>query len=159
MQPNEEYIKMYREAEKANKDFLKKEIVKHLVANCPKFDQERIDGCIKYIETAVSKMLGGRNAAKSVNGVDTLSGAVSSDTVFRMARDYFNDEMWKNEKAGGKAKKKQKAATEPQTEENEETSVPEPEKPAEAAEPQKEKAKDDNDGQLSLFGIEGFTNA
>lgn len=117
MKPNEDYIKMYREAEKSNKDFLKKEIVKHLVTNCPKFVPERIDACIEHIKVCVCEMLGGREAAKSVNGVETLSGAVSSDTVFRMARDYFNDEMWKNEKEKPKTEKKKEEAAKPENDE------------------------------------------
>ncbi len=115
MKPNQDYIKMYRQAEKANDGFLKTEIMKHLAASCPKFVPERIDACIEHIKVYVCEMLGGRKAAKSVNGVDTLSGAVSSDTVFRMARDYFNDELWRNDEDG-------------------ETDGSEPETPAEAKE-------------------------
>ena len=113
MKPNQDYIKMYRQAEKANDDFLKTEIVKHLAASCPKFVPERIDACIEHIKVYACEMLGGRKAAKSVNGVETLSGAVSSDTVFRMARDYFNDEMWKNEKEEPKTEKKKEETAKP----------------------------------------------
>ena len=105
MKQSKEQIEAYRamaqNAPKSMNDIIKQ----HLSENCPKFkdNEDKFDRCIKHLYETVLEMLGGRDAADDDNA---LSGQVPADTVFRICRDYFDDEVWKAEE---EAKKKEEA--------------------------------------------------
>lgn len=132
MKPTKEMLKEYAAiAKKSNRD-MKGCIKAHLVANCPKFagHEDKFDECIEYVTECAREILDGK------------SGDVADDACYKMARDFFNDELWeKDEKKSAK-----KAAQ-----------APEPETPAEAEE--SKPAPEPEPGQLSLFDIAGFANA
>lgn len=141
--PTKEMIKEYAAiANKSNRD-MKGCIKAHLVANCPKFagHEDKFDECIEYVTECAREILNGKN------------GEVADDACYKMARDFFNDELWdKDEKKTAK-----KAAQAPVWEMTEPTPEPEPETPAQA--PETKPAPKPEPGQCSLFDLAGFANA
>lgn len=123
MKPTKEMLKEYEDIAKKSNRNMKDCIKAHLVANCPKFEghEDKFDECIEYVTECAKEILDGKN------------GEVADDACYKMARDFFNDELWdKDEKKTAK-----KAAQAPET------------KPAPKPEP----------GQCSLFDLAGFANA
>ena len=106
MKPTKEQIEAYKEMAKASPTSMKAMIEENLKATCDKFpgNEDKLDGCIDYLTKCANKILGGKN------------GEVDNETCYRICRDYFNDELWKNEdeeKAEKEAKlAKAKAAAE-----------------------------------------------
>lgn len=143
MKPTKEMLKEYAAiAKKSNRD-MKGCIKAHLVANCPKFagHEDKFDECIEYVTECAREILNGKN------------GEVADDACYKMARDFFNDELWdKDEKKTAK-----KAAQAPVWEMTEPTPEPEPETPAQA--PETKPAPKPEPGQCSLFDLAGFANA
>lgn len=141
--PTKEMLKEYAAiAKKSNRD-MKGCIKAHLVANCPKFagHEDKFDECIEYVTECAREILNGKN------------GEVADDACYKMARDFFNDELWdKDEKKTAK-----KAAQAPVLEMTEPTPEPEPETPAQA--PETKPAPKPEPGQCSLFDLAGFANA
>lgn len=131
MKATDENIKIYKSMEAQVEASIGKQVEIHLQKYCPKFIPEKMSGCLDFIKETVCEMLGGQSKAEKVDGVSVLAGHVSSDTVFKIARDYFNEEIWKSEKQ----KKTNK------------------EKPKEIVPEKKEEKKADNKTeQMSLFG-------
>ena len=64
----------------------------HLVANCPKFIESKLDGCLKYLTALAREIL------------DSKSGEVADDVCYKICRDYFNDEVWKQEEEEARKK-------------------------------------------------------
>ena len=64
----------------------------HLVANCPKFIESKFDGCLKYLTACAREIL------------DSKSGEVADDVCYKICRDYFNDEVWKQEEEEARKK-------------------------------------------------------
>lgn len=143
MKPTKEMLKEYAAiAKKSNRD-MKGCIRAHLVANCPKFQghEDKFDECIEYVTECAKEILNGKN------------GEVADDACYKMARDFFNDELWeKDEKKTAK-----KAAQAPDLEMTEQTPAPESETPAEAEETKP--APKPEQGQCSPFDLAGFANA
>lgn len=143
MKPTKEMLKEYAAiAKKSNRD-MKGCIKAHLVANCPKFagHEDKFDECIEYVTECAREILNGKN------------GEVADDACYKMARDFFNDELWdKDEKKTAK-----KAAQAPVWDMTEPTPEPEPETPAQA--PETKPAPKPEPGQCSLFDLAGFANA
>lgn len=141
--PTKEMLKEYAAiAKKSNRD-MKGCIKAQLVANCPKFagHEDKFDECIEYVIECAKEILKNR------------PGDVADDACYKMARDFFNDELWdKDEKKTAK-----KAAQAPDLEMTEPTPDPEPETPAEREETKP--APKPEPGQCSLFDIAGFANA
>lgn len=143
MKPNKEQMEAYKAMAKASPDSMKVKIKAHLVANCPKFagHEDKFDECIEYVTECAREILKNR------------PGDVADDACYKMARDFFNDELWeKDEKKPAK-----KAAQAPDLEMTEPTPDPDSETPAEREETKP--APKPQPGQCSLFDIAGFANA
>jgi hypothetical protein len=143
MKPNKKTIEEYAAIAKKSSRDMKGCIRAHLVANCPKFagHEDKFDECIEYVTECAREILKNR------------SGNVADDACYKMARDFFNDELWeKDEKKPAK-----KAAQAPDLELTEPTPDPEPETTAEAEETKP--APKPEQGQCSLFDLAGFANA
>ena len=107
--PTKEMLKEYEAiAKKSNRD-MKGCIKAHLFANCPKFagHEDKFDECIEYVTECAKEILNNR------------PGDVADDACYKMARDFFNDEIWKAEDEENERKKaeeeqraKEKAETE-----------------------------------------------
>lgn len=141
--PTKEMLKEYAAiAKKSNRD-MKGCIKAHLVANCPKFarHEDKFDECIEYVTECAKEILKNR------------PGDVADDACYKMARDFFNDELWdKDEKKTAK-----KAAQAPDLERTEPTPDPEPETPTEREETKPSPKPEPR--QSSLFDLAGFANA
>lgn len=141
--PTKEMLKEYEAiAKKSNRD-MKGCIKAHLFANCPKFagHEDKFDECIEYVTECAKEILKNR------------PGDVADDACYKMARDFFNDELWdKDEKKTAK-----KAAQAPDLEMTEPTPDPEPETPTEREETKPSPKPEP--GQISLFDLAGFANA
>lgn len=119
MKATDENIKIYKSMEAKVETSIGKQVEFHLQKHCPKFIPEKLNGCLDFINATVRQILGGKGNAKG----SVLAGHVSSDTVFKIARDYFNEEIWKSEKQiktnkekpkeVAPEKKEEKKATEP----------------------------------------------
>lgn len=96
MKQSKEQIEAYRAMAQNASQSMNYIIKQHLSENCPKFkdNEDKFDRCIKHLYGTVLEILGGRDAADDDN---SLSGQVPADTVFRICRDYFDDEVWKAE--------------------------------------------------------------
>ena len=143
MKPTKEMLKEYAAIAKKSNRNMKDCIKAHLVANCYKFagHEDKFDECIEYVTECAREILDGKN------------GEVADDACYKMARDFFNDELWdKDEKKPAK-----KAAQAPDLELTEPTPDPEPETPAEREETKP--APKPEPGQCSLFDLAGFANA
>ena len=143
MKPTKEMLKEYAAIAKKSNHNMKDCIKDHLVANCPKFagHEDKFDECIEYVTECAKEILKNR------------PGDVADDACYKMARDFFNDELWdKDEKKTAK-----KAAQAPDLQMTEPTPEPEPETPAEAEETAP--APKPEPGQCSLFDLAGFANA
>ncbi len=104
----------------------------HLKANCEKYDPKKLKDCVKHLVDVAREILDGNN------------GEVPDEVCFKICRDYFNDELWKEETHGKKAKKSKKAEKVEVVKKTEEPK-PEPVK----VEPKKVEPVD---GQLDMFG-------
>lgn len=143
MKPTKEMLKEYAAIAKKSNRNMKDCIKAHLVAHCPKFSghEDKFDECIEYVTECAKEILDGKN------------GEVADDACYKMARDFFNDELWeKDEKKTAK-----KAAQAPDLEMTEPTPEPEPETPAGREETKP--APNSEPGQCSLFDLAGFANA
>lgn len=143
MKPTKEMLKEYKAIAKASKRNMKDCIKAHLVAHCPKFQghEDKFEECIEYVVGCAKEILENR------------PGEVADDACYKMARDFFNDELWdKDEKKTAK-----NAAQAPDLEMTEPTPDPEPETPAKREETKP--APKPEPGQCSLFDIAGFANA
>lgn len=69
--------------------------LENLAATVPafaeKYDPKKIQLCLKFIIDCAKEILNGKN------------GNVDDEVCYKMARDYFEDELWKEEKAEKKA--------------------------------------------------------
>lgn len=147
MKPTKEMLKEYAAiAKKSNRD-MKGCIRAHLVAHCPKFagNEDRFDECIGYVTECAREILKNR------------PGDVADDACYKMARDFFNDELWEKDEDKNARKPAEKAAQAPDLELTEPTPDPEPETPNEAEETAP--APKPEPGQCSLFDLAGFANA
>ena len=136
MKPTKEMLKEYEAIAKASNRDMKGCIKAHLVANCPKFQghEDKFKECIGYITECAKEIL------------HNHPGDVADDACYKMACDFFNDELWEK-----KAKKPAESdADEEVSEEPENASVE-----AKETEPTPKPAP----GQCSLFDIAGFANA
>ncbi len=143
MKPTKEMLKEYAAIAKKSSRNMKGCIKAHLVANCPKFagHEDKFDECIEYVTECAKEILKNR------------PGDVADDACYKMARDFFNDELWdKDEKKTAK-----KAAQVPDLEMTEQTPDPEQETPAEAEETAP--APKPEPDRCSLFDLAGFANA
>lgn len=143
MKPTKEMLKEYAAIAKKSNRNMKDCIKAHLVANCPKFagHEDKFDECIEYVTECAREILNGKN------------GEVADDACYKMARDFFNDELWdKDEKKTAK-----KASQVPDLELTEPTPEPDSETPAEREETKP--APKPEPGLCSLFDLAGFANA
>jgi hypothetical protein len=102
MKPNKDQIEAYKEMAKTSPDSKKSMIEANLKATCDKYagHEDRLDDCMDYLTECAREIL------------DNKSGEVDNETCYRICRDYFNDELWKEadaEKAEREAKAKEKA--------------------------------------------------
>ena len=81
----------------AKQGTMEERIDAHLKANCEKYDPKKLKDCVKHLVDVARKILDGKN------------GEVPDEVCFKICRDYFNDELWKEEPQGKKAKKSKKA--------------------------------------------------
>ena len=93
MKPSNEMLEAYKSMMTSAPATMQEIIKAHLVSNCIKYDEKLFDRCFAHLQETVMEMLGGQEAAVD----NTLSGAVPADTVFRICRDYYDDEIWKKE--------------------------------------------------------------
>ena len=105
-----------------------------------KFDKARLEDCFKFIVECAKEILGGK------------SGNVDDDLCYRMARDYFNDEIWTYDKKScvkdaAKSASKQLELEDQEGNECEEEKLPEA-KPEKPVEPKRGE-------QMSLFSLMG----
>ena len=141
MRPTKEMLAEYKAIAKASDRTMESSIRAHLVENCPKFKghEDKFKECIAYVTECAREILNGKN------------GEVADDACYKMARDFFNDELWdKDEKKTAK-----KAAQAPDLQMTEPT--PEPETPAEREETKP--SPNSEPVQTSIFDLAGFANA
>lgn len=143
MKPNKEAIKEYVAIAKKSSRDMKGCIRAHLVATCPKFagHEDKFEECIEYVTECAREILKNR------------PGDVADDACYKMARDFFNDELWEKDEE----KPAKEAAQAPDLELTEPTPDHEPETPAEREETKP--APKPEPGQCSLFDLAGFVNA
>lgn len=91
----DELLKQYKAM--AKQGTMEERIDAHLKANCEKYDPKKLKDCVKHLVDVARKILDGKN------------GEVPDEVCFKICRDYFNDELWKEEPQGKKAKKSKKA--------------------------------------------------
>lgn len=125
---NDELLEQYKQM--AKQGTMEERIDAHLKQNCEKYDPKKLKDCVKHLVDVAREILDGKN------------GEVPDEVCFKICRDYFNDEMWKDEPQTKKAKKTKKAEVVKKAEEPK----PEPVK----MEPKKVEPVD---GQLDLFGV------
>ena len=84
MKPTKEMLKEYAAIAKKSSRDMKGCIRAHLVAHCPKFQghEDKFKECIGYVTECAKEIL------------DYKSGEVADDACYKMARDFFNDELW-----------------------------------------------------------------
>lgn len=99
MKPKKEALDQYREMSKASPGSITAKIREHLQANCPKFDEAHFTGCLSYLYETVLELLGGRKAAVD----NRLAGEVPDDVCYKICRDYFDDELWREQPETEKA--------------------------------------------------------
>lgn len=141
MRPTKEQIKAYKKMAKSSPDSMVTKIRSVLEKTCDKFagHEDRLGDCIAYLTECAREILDGKN------------GEVDDETCYRICRDYFNDELWRNDE------KAAKAAPAPETDEDVETACSEPETPAAAKE--SPTAAKPEQVQLSLFDNAGLADA
>lgn len=141
MKPTKEQIKAYKKMAKSSPDSMAAKIRSVLEKTCDKFigHEDRLDDCIAYLVECAREILNGKN------------GEVDDETCYRICRDYFNDELWRNDE------KAAKAAPAPETNEDVETEGSEPETPSDTKE--SPTAAKPEQVQLSLFDNAGFVDA
>lgn len=110
MKPTPEMLEAYKRMAVSAPDTMKDIIKAHLAANCRKYDEKLFDRCFNHLQETVLEMLGGQEAAED----GKLEGAIHADTVFRICRDYYDDEIWKKE---DEEEAKEKAEAEKRAEE------------------------------------------
>lgn len=98
MKPSKEAIEAYKEMAKASPASMKTMIEENLKATCDKYagHEDRLDDCIDYLTECAKQILGSKN------------GEVDNETCYRICRDYFNDELWKEEPKKEPKKKAEK---------------------------------------------------
>lgn len=145
MTPTKEQIKAYKKMAKSSPSSMVTKIRSVLEKTCDKFagHEDRLGDCLEYLTECAREILDGKNVE------------VDDETCYRICRDYFNDELWRNDEKPAKAATK--ASPVPDNNEDGETDDPEPETTAEAKETTTA-AKPEPD-QVSLFDIAGFSNA
>lgn len=92
MKPTKEQVEAYKSMAKQSPMSMESMIKAHLVANCPKFIESKFDGCLKYLTACAREIL------------DSKSGEVADDVCYKICRDYFNDEVWKQEEEEARKK-------------------------------------------------------
>ena len=86
MTPKKENIEEYKALEASReRESIEAMIKAHLKENCPKYDEAHFEGCMRYLVACAHEILGNKN------------GEVSNDTCYRICRDYYDDEMWRDE--------------------------------------------------------------
>lgn len=110
MKQSKEQIEAYRAMAQNAPQSMNDIIKAHLAANCRKYDEKLFDRCFNHLQETVLEMLGGQEAAVD----NKLEGAIHADTVFRICRDYYDDEIWKKE---DEEEAKEKAEAEKRAEE------------------------------------------
>ena len=110
MKPTPEMLEAYKSMAVSAPDTMKDIIKAHLAANCRKYDEKLFDRCFNHLQETVLEMLGGQEAAED----GKLVGNVHADIVFRICRDYYDDEIWKKE---DEEEAKEKAEAEKRAEE------------------------------------------
>ena len=88
MTPKKELLETYKQMAK-DSDFpsMEDKIRENLQRTCDKFagNEDRLDDCIEYLTDCAREIL------------DSKSGDVPDEVCYRICRDYFNDELWKEE--------------------------------------------------------------
>ncbi|MBO7412795.1 MAG: hypothetical protein J6U20_03925 [Fibrobacter sp.] len=133
MKPKQKQIKEYRKMAKSSPNSMAAKIRSVLEKTCDKFagHEDRLGDSLAYLTECARQILDGK------------IGEVDDETCYRICRDYFNDELWRNEE------KPAKTAPVADSDEDGETDASEPETPAGAKEsPTAAKPKQ---VQLSLF--------
>ena len=101
---NEATIEAYKAMTKDSEcPSMETQIRENLERTCDKFagNEDKFERCISYLEDCASQILDGK------------SGDVPDEVCFRICRDYFNDEIWKEEdeeKAEREKKQAERAA-------------------------------------------------
>lgn len=129
MKQSKEQIEAYRAMAQSAPQSMNDIIKQHLTENCPKFkdNEDKFDRCIKHLYETVLEMLGGKDAADDEN---KLEGTIPADTVFRICRDYFDDEVWKAEDEEEAKKKEEEEKKKAELDKEPTTTFPKvPEKP------------------------------
>lgn len=102
MKPTKEQVEAYKSMAKQSPQTMEGIIKSHLEQHCQKYagNEDKFERCISHLRDTVLEILGGRSSAK--NGC--LAGHVPAETCFRICRDYFNDELWKQEEEEARKK-------------------------------------------------------
>ena len=83
---NDEQIAAYREmAKNAGENSMEAQIRANLESTCDKFagNEDKFDRCIAFLGQCANEILEGKN------------GDIPNEVCYRICRDYFNDEIWK----------------------------------------------------------------
>lgn len=76
MKPTKEQVEAYKSMAKQSPMSMESMIKAHLVENCPKFIESKLDGCLKYLTACAREIL------------DSKSGEVADDVCYKICRDY-----------------------------------------------------------------------
>lgn len=95
MKPTKEMLAEYKAIAKASDRNMESSIRAHLAGNCPKFagHEDKFKECIAYVTECAKEIL------------DYKSGEVADDACYKMARDFFNDELWEKDARAAERKK------------------------------------------------------
>ena len=98
MKPTNEQLEAYKAMAAASPDSMKAKIEANLRATCDKFPghEDSLEDCMEYLTECARGILNGKN------------GEVDDETCYRICRDYFNDELWKEEPKKEPKKKAEK---------------------------------------------------
>lgn len=99
MKPNEKQIEAYKDMAKGSVT-MEQAIWAYLAANCDKFNQDKMDRCMKYLNECALSILDGE------------TGDIPDEVCYRICMDYFNDEIWKEEEKQEAREKAEKQAKE-----------------------------------------------
>lgn len=109
---NQEQIAAYREMSKnAGENSMEAQIRAILESTCDKFagNEDKFDRCMAFLVQCANEILEGKN------------GDIPDEVCFRICRDYFNEEIWKEEdeeEARKKAEEEERAKAKAEKESN-----------------------------------------
>lgn len=161
---NQEQIAAYREMLKdASENSMEAQIRANLESTCDKYagHEDKFDRCMAFLKEVCIEMLGVEDAAEDDENRNCkiLSGDIPDEVCFRICRDYFNDEIWKDEDEENERKKAEEEERSKAREkaEKEKKAPAKTTNPAPEPEPEPEPEKDGTENPVAVFPEEPVT--